>query len=862
MQAVMTRRLRECHSSGDVGGRVPSGKIEDSCWVFLLGALRSVTNTPYPVRPGFGTVGKKTVVWANHFRVALNPNHGDVYHYDTSFSMEGKAPLKELPPKHLCAKVLMHLVTLMKTEVPGVAVVTDSIRNLYASTPLPFEKQTFKVTFTDDERTQTFDVVVKATDAVAVRTSQIAALFAGRLNYTPYDALQALDVAARYSASLRYTAVGRNFFSNVNAQSLGEGAMMWYGYHQSLRPTQSQLTLNIDMAATAFVEAMPAIDFMLSTCNWSSLPRTWGKAQHSLANKMWRGVKIQVTHRGTQKRTARVNGLSPKSATDSKFKDHDGNTTSVAAYFRKQYGVSLRHPELPCLHIGNPTKQLYMPMEVCVTMEGQRLMRKVNENQVANMIKFTCTAPEDRRRRIEAQVQGAHFEADNNLEAFGMRVSPTMLSVEARQLPEPDMVYGKNTFERPSSGQWNMRAKTFQSPSALKSCAIISLCDPRRMPAKELGMGSIAMPPVLVRNGRDAPIEDLFYDAVQAATKQYKVAPQIVFCISPMQDAGLYGGLKRASDVTFGIPSQCMLSKHIPKKNAQYISNVLLKVNAKLGGVNTVCKDPLPKLSQAPTIVFGADVTHPSPMDKTRPSIAAVVASVDRHAVKYASVMKEQGHRVEQIQDLEELATDMLKAFYAEARMKPARILFYRDGVSEGQFQMVLDYEVTALRRACAALEPGYAPAITFVIVQKRHHTRFFAGNAADADRSGNVKAGTVIDTGVCHPTEHDFYLMSHAGLQGTSRPAHYHVLLDEIGFTADELQLLTFRMCYTFVRCTRSVSIVPAAYYSHLVAFRARFFQLDGGSDTASNASSVYSEATGRLLEVHSNLRRRMYFV
>jgi eukaryotic translation initiation factor 2C len=30
--------------------------------------------------------------------------------------------------------------------------------------------------------------------------------------------------------------------------------------------------------------------------------------------------------------------------------------------------------------------------------------------------------------------------------------------------------------------------------------------------------------------------------------------------------------------------------------------------------------------------------------------------------------------------------------------------------------------------------------------------------------------------------------------------------------------------LCYTYARCTRSVSVVPATYYAHLVAFRARF--------------------------------------
>ena len=31
------------------------------------------------------------------------------------------------------------------------------------------------------------------------------------------------------------------------------------------------------------------------------------------------------------------------------------------------------------------------------------------------------------------------------------------------------------------------------------------------------------------------------------------------------------------------------------------------------------------------------------------------------------------------------------------------------------------------------------------------------------------IAAGTVVDTGVCHPTEFDFYLLSHAGIQGAN---------------------------------------------------------------------------------------------
>jgi hypothetical protein len=40
-----------------------------------------------------------------------------------------------------------------------------------------------------------------------------------------------------------------------------------------------------------------------------------------------------------------------------------------------------------------------------------------------------------------------------------------------------------------------------------------------------------------------------------------------------------------------------------------------------------------------------------------------------------------------------------------------------------------LQHELTAIREACIKLEADYKPGITFVVVQKRHHTRLFCAD-------------------------------------------------------------------------------------------------------------------------------------
>jgi eukaryotic translation initiation factor 2C len=73
---------------------------------------------------------------------------------------------------------------------------------------------------------------------------------------------------------------------------------------------------------------------------------------------------------------------------------------------------------------------------------------------------------------------------------------------------------------------------------------------------------------------------------------------------------------------------------------------------------------------------------------------------------------------------------------------------------------------MTAIRRACSSLQQDYKPKVTFLVVQKRHHTRFFPRNEDADGRNKNVPPGTVVDREITHPTEVDFYLVSHASIQ------------------------------------------------------------------------------------------------
>ncbi|CAD0083699.1 unnamed protein product [Aureobasidium vineae] len=92
----------------------------------------------------------------------------------------------------------------------------------------------------------------------------------------------------------------------------------------------------------------------------------------------------------------------------------------------------------------------------------------------------------------------------------------------------------------------------------------------------------------------------------------------------------VYGKIKRFCECKLGIPSQCVQYAHVQKAQPQYISNVLIKFIANLGGfTNTAFAQQTVKgILDNTTVVIGADVSH-SPPGLKGPSMAAMTVSMN-----------------------------------------------------------------------------------------------------------------------------------------------------------------------------------------------------------------------------------------
>ncbi|XP_016341512.1 protein argonaute-4-like isoform X5 [Sinocyclocheilus anshuiensis] len=570
-----------------------------------------------PRRPGLGTVGKPIRLLANHFQVQIPKI--DVYHYDIDIKPEKR-------PRRVNREVVDTMVRHFKMQIfgdsqPGY----DGKRNMYTAHPLPIgrDRVDLEVTLPGEGKDQTFKVSLQWVSVVSLQ--MLLEALSGHLNEVPEDSVQALDVITRHLPSMRYTPVGRSFFSPPEGyyHPLGGGREVWFGFHQSVRPAMWNMMLNIDVSATAFYRAQPVIEFMcevldIQNINEQTKPLT--DSQRVKFTKEIRGLKVEVTHCGQMKRKYRVCNVTRRPASHQTFplqlENGQAMECTVAQYFKQKYSLQLKYPHLPCLQVGQEQKHTYLPLEVCNIVAGQRCIKKLTDNQTSTMIKATARSAPDRQEEISRLVKSNNMVGgpDPYLKEFGIVVHNDMTEVTGRVLPAPMLQYGgrvstdtgrdcsrglspqNKTVATPNQGVWDMRGKQFYAGIEIKVWAVAcfapqkqcredllkSFTDQLRKISKDAGM-PIQGQPCFCKYAQGA-------DSVEPMFKHLKmsyVGLQLIVVILPGKTP-VYAEVKRVGDTLLGMATQCVQVKNVVKTSPQTLSNLCLKINAKLGGINNV----------------------------------------------------------------------------------------------------------------------------------------------------------------------------------------------------------------------------------------------------------------------------------
>lgn len=569
------------------------------------------------------------------------------------------------------------------------------------------------------------------------------------------------------------------------------------------------------------------------------------------------------------------------------------------------------------VNVGTKVKPVYMPAEFVEVLDGQPVRRKTTPDETRGMINFSCRSPFANAKSISTygrEVLG--LDDSNFLSRFGIQVGKTLLTVQGRELTPPAILYQDGKLNKPkvvgvNEGEWNMDSvRVIRSGRPIERWFWISIDRGNRAHQRHADVVTsmqnwvaflqtqgiqISGAPLKCENNQ-VTVRHSAADAIRPVFKSMQAQnPQFVFVVLPgaKTDTSIYNDVKKLGDIEFGYLSQNILQSNLLKNSPQLFANLGLKVNLKMGGVNHKLRDDLPILKQGPTMIVGYDVTHPTNLPRDTeglPSIVGMVASIDRDLSQWPATAWTQGTGQEMTSDLlEGRFVERLELFEQRNKVLPQNIIIFRDGVSEGQFAQVLEVELKFIRQACAKVYPATSsPRISIIVSVKRHQTRFYPTDPNHMVRSRNVKNGTVVDRGVTLATTWDFFLTAHKGLQGmfcfitaslisttnpcsgTSRPAHYTVLLDEVfqalsrEQAANQLEKLTYELCHLFGRATKAVSICPPAYYADILCTRARVYLSDllEGLETQSTVSSMTSNNQFPSLEVHTNIKNSMFYI
>ncbi|KAI8818718.1 Piwi domain-containing protein [Fimicolochytrium jonesii] len=736
-------------------------------------------------------------------------------------------------------------------------------------------------------QTEEVKIVIKQVAKIDFHSLLLFMTKKGPEDETALHATTALSTVLRHVPGLTFVTAGANFYSPEDRTHISGGLEIWRGYHQSIRVMMAgHLGVNVDVAATVFRQGEVSLLELLQNAfrardmnDLQALIKNIGPvALRSKLTSEFKGANVVTTHRPDMKQRFNIGSFSRDSA-DTYLFEVGGKKVSVAQYFQSQYNMKLQYPFLPVALKSNGKSAF--PIEFLKMSPSQRFKKKLNGDQTSDMIRATVQRPLDREKKIANAVNGTlKYQNNDLLKSFGLVVDPTPMTIPARILNAPNVVFGANQAFKGTEGYWRL-GKALAKPSKINSYAFafftrISEGEARDIRDQLLDVfqrtgiqfGSMEDSPLKIQNPEDSQnVRRCLVQLATEASKTYKFRCQIIFCIVPKGikiDGGtrvLYEEIKRITLTDMDVLSQCMdIGKvNLAKLNAKYSENVALKVNVKMGGATNFV-DKLPMMDK-PTLICGADVTH-AHAGSAAPSVAAVVTSTDRSATKYRTFLSAQPSRVEIIQDMERIMVDAIGAFVAAQGTPPARIIFFRDGVSSGQFKEVRETEIAAIKKALAKRKLNNVQ-LTFIIVQKRHHIRLFP-NDNHQDKSGNCLPGTTIDTVITHPTEFNFILQSHAGLQGTSRPTLYHVIWDEIQMGSDNLQQLCYNLCFLAERATRSINMVAPAYRAHLAAYYGRMFlEGDFGSDAASALSGTSQEIPVSLRKVQATMdQHTMYYM
>ncbi|KAG6874285.1 hypothetical protein C0995_001510 [Termitomyces sp. Mi166 len=559
-----------------------------------------------------------------------------------------------------------------------------------------------------------------------------------------------LQLLIRQESNQKYVNNGRAYFAPQGSRAIGSGLELWRGFFQSVRPAIGRMLINIDTTVAVVHASGKLIDVCLDFLGKNDVRALVLDEKSSDFRALQKHLeKLQINTSTTGKRVKIIYGLVPAAGMYIFTKDDREMSVQIQEHYRVAHNITIRYPNIVGVLLS-PKKSdspTVVPAEQCVVLPGQLYKKKIPDHLTKAMVDFTTIKPTDRLRQIvsgdmgvESPVKG--YANSEFLVEAGMIIETRPISIMGKILEPPVLWYGGRKEVRPREGAWNLRGVKLQEPVAMECWGVVNFCPSIRPAQVEQCMKSMAdgcrvlgmstKPPIDMIHGLGNAVERSLDGLLNKALSHgYDRRKMVVIAILPARIPAIRTRVKHWGDILTGILTQCLCEDKVKKANDQYWGNVGLKLNARLGGCNSLTQSAaIDELGKDPFIIMGADVGHPGP-GIMKPSVASLVWSQDKYATRYAALTDLQNPRVETIEGLRHMVRRAVTSFGIRNQASPRRIVFFRDGVSEGEFDHVLKMELGAMRAAIDDVWMGRKladpkPKLTFIVVGKKHHVIFF----------------------------------------------------------------------------------------------------------------------------------------
>lgn len=529
-------------------------------------------------------------------------------------------------------------------------------------------------------------------------------------------------------------------------------------------------------------------------------------------------------------RTYRVDDIDWNKSPTSTFM-LDGKPKTYVDYFQEHYGKTIKDLNQPLLvcrpkekdrRAGRMDNTCLVP-ELCV-LTGLTDEMRANFTVMRDLAAHTRVEPPKRVSNLLEFIRRINNTkaVQEEMASWGMAFGDDLVTITGRILPKEKVLQAGNTYwYNATTADFSREIRDHPMHVSVPVNSWLVLCPQRESRAcsdfvkqlidvsRPIGL-SMASPRFIWTK------DDKNTTYTSEIRPENTAGVQLVLVVVPNNQKGRYDAIKKHACCDVGIPTQVVVSRTISnQKNLRSVATkVAIQLNCKLGGEAWCLEVPLSN-----TMIIGYDTYHDS---STRgQSAGAFVASLNRTFTRwYSRVTFHKSH-----QELgNTLAKNLQDAISRYSQVNggavPERIIFFRDGVSDGQIPQVKEWEIDQIVSAMSSLFPETHPLkLAFVVVTKRISTRFFAKHNGVIT---NPPPGTVVDQVVTRPERYDFFLVSQSVRQGTVAPTHYNIIYDTTGLKPDHMQRLAYKLTHLYFNWPGTVRVPAPCQYAHKLAFLA----------------------------------------